>query len=102
MKKITIIGTGYVGLVTGAGIAEFGHNVTCADIDQNKIDQINRGEIPIYEPGLKSLVSENIKKGHLTFSSEVELCVESADIIFITVKPSSKNEFTKAKNIAPP
>ena len=92
MKKITIIGTGYVGLVNGAGIAEFGHYVTCADIDQNKIDQINRGEIPIYEPGLKSLVSENIKKGHLTFSSEVEPCVESADIIFITVgTPQDRN-----------
>jgi len=92
MKKITIIGTGYVGLVAGAGIAEFGHYVTCADIDQNKIDQINRGKIPIYEPGLKSLVSENIHKGRLTFSSEVDPCVESADIIFITVgTPQDRN-----------
>ena len=92
MKKITIIGTGYVGLVSGAGIAEFGHYVTCADIDQNKIDQINRGEIPIYEPGLKSLVSENIQKGRLTFSSEVDPCIEAADIIFITVgTPQDQN-----------
>ena len=92
MKKIAIIGTGYVGLVSGAGIAEFGHYVTCADIDQNKIDQINRGEIPIYEPGLKSLVSENIHKGRLTFSSEVDPCIEAADIIFITVgTPQGRN-----------
>ena len=92
MKKIAIIGTGYVGLVSGAGIAEFGHYVTCADIDQNKIDQINRGEIPIYEPGLKSLVSENIQKGRLTFSSEVDPCIEAADIIFITVgTPQDRN-----------
>ena len=85
MKKITIIGTGYVGLVSGAGIAEFGHHVTCADIDQEKIDQLKRGEIPIYEPGLDALVLDNVNNGRLSFSNEVKSCIEVADIIFIAV-----------------
>lgn len=92
MKKITIIGTGYVGLVSGAGIAEFGHHVTCADIDRQKIDQLNEGEIPIYEPGLKSLVSDNVNKGRLSFSHEVGASIEAADIIFIAVgTPQGEN-----------
>ncbi len=85
MKKITIIGTGYVGLVSGAGIAEFGHHVTCADIDQEKIDQLKKGEIPIYESGLDALVSDNVNNGRLSFSNEVKSCIEVADIIFIAV-----------------
>jgi len=58
MKNITIIGTGYVGLVTGAGMSEFGNNVICADIDKNKIDKLNSGEIPIYEPGLDEIIKK--------------------------------------------
>lgn len=92
MKKITIIGTGYVGLVSGAGIAEFGHNLTCVDIDQDKIDRLKQGEIPIYEPGLKSLVSENVNKGRLSFSNAVGLSIEKSDIIFIAVgTPQGEN-----------
>ena len=85
MKKITFVGTGYVGLVGGAGISEFGHQVTCADIDQNKIERLKRGEIPIYEPGLESLVKQNVAKGRLHFSHDVSESIQNADIIFVAV-----------------
>ena len=85
MKKITIIGTGYVGLVSGSGIAEFGNKVICVDIDEKKIKQLNDGLIPIYEPGLESLVSENVKKGRLSFSSKIGQSIEDSEIIFIAV-----------------
>ena len=62
MEKICIIGVGYVGLVSGAGLSEFGNEVTCVDLDEEKINQLNNGEIPIYEPGLKSLVKINANK----------------------------------------
>ena len=85
MKKITFVGTGYVGLLGGAGISEFGHQVTCADIDQNKIERLKRGEIPIYEPGLESLVKQNVAKGRLHFSHDVPKSIQNADIIFVAV-----------------
>ena len=85
MKKITFVGTGYVGLVGGAGISEFGHQVTCADIDQNKIERLKVGEIPIYEPGLESLVKQNVAKGRLHFSHDVPKSIQNADIIFVAV-----------------
>ena len=85
MKKITFVGTGYVGLVGGAGISEFGHQVTCADIDQNKIERLKRGEIPIYEPGLESLVKQNVAKGRLHFSHDVPKSIQNANIIFVAV-----------------
>ena len=85
MKKITFVGTGYVGLVGGAGISEFGHQVTCADIDQNKIERLKAGEIPIYEPGLESLVKQNVAKGRLYFSHDVPESIQNADIIFVAV-----------------
>ena len=85
MKKITFVGTGYVGLVGGAGISEFGHQVTCADIDQNKIERLKAGEIPIYEPGLESLVKQNVAKGRLHFSHDVPKSIQNADIIFVAV-----------------
>jgi len=68
MKNIAIIGTGYVGLVTGAGMSEFGNNVICADIDKNKIDKLNSGEIPIYEPGLNEIIKRNHSDKRLSFS----------------------------------
>ena len=85
MKKITFVGTGYVGLVGGAGISEFGNQVRCADIDQNKIERLKVGEIPIYEPGLESLVKQNVAKGRLHFSHDVPKSIQNADIIFVAV-----------------
>ncbi|MEA1882343.1 MAG: UDP-glucose/GDP-mannose dehydrogenase family protein [Candidatus Marinimicrobia bacterium] len=85
MRKITIVGTGYVGLVSGGGISEFGHHVTCTDIDQNKINQLKSGEIPIYEPGLASLVKRNVRNGRLHFSSDVPQAIRNANVIFIAV-----------------
>ena len=85
MKKITIIGTGYVGLVTGAGISEFGHDVTCVDINKNKINQLNLGEIPIYEPELKSIVKRNKSKDRLKFSSDINEAIKESEIIIIAV-----------------
>ena len=85
MKKIAVIGTGYVGLVSGAGLAEFGHEVTCIDINEEKIHKLNEGMIPIYEPGLKSLVSKNVKDKRLFFSSNVESVIRDSRIIFIAV-----------------
>ncbi|HIP82027.1 MAG TPA: UDP-glucose/GDP-mannose dehydrogenase family protein, partial [Desulfocapsa sulfexigens] len=84
-------GTGYVGLVTGACLAEFGHRVTCMDLDTAKIDRLLNGEIPIYEPGLDALVAKNVKDGRLQFSSDMADCVPSAQAVFIAVgTPSSR------------
>ena len=71
MKRITIIGTGYVGLVSGAGISDFGHRVRCADIDKQKIDLLNDGSIPIYESGLKKLIARSVNAKRLFFSFAV-------------------------------
>lgn len=89
--QITMIGTGYVGLVTGACLAEFGHRVTCMDKDVQKIERLLKGEIPIYEPGLDALVLKNVKDGRLQFSSEMADCVPLAQAVFIAVgTPSSR------------
>ena len=90
--KITTIGTGYVGLVTGACFAELGHDVICVDKDSNKIERIRAGEIPIYEPGLASLVQRNMEQGRLHFSTETGESVGGRDAIFIAVgTPSLKD-----------
>jgi len=85
MKKISVIGTGYVGLVSGAGISDYGHQVVCTDIDKIKIKQLQNGEIPIYEPGLKELVHRNVQSSRLLFSSEVNKSIREAEVIFIAV-----------------
>jgi len=90
MKRITIIGTGYVGLVSGAGISEFGHHVTCCDIDRDKIKELKSGHIPIYERGLESLVKQNVTKGRLYFSWDVHKAIQDSEIIFIAVEYASR------------
>src|SRR5215471_2358416 len=83
--KITIIGTGYVGLVTGACLAELGNDVFCLDVDEKKIALLNAGGVPIYEPGLQEIIQRNRAAGRLTFSTDVAASVEHADVQFIAV-----------------
>ncbi|OVE76912.1 UDP-glucose 6-dehydrogenase [bacterium F11] len=85
MKKVCVIGSGYVGLVTGSCLSEIGHRVICIDSVKSKIDALNSGEIPIYEPGLKSLVQRNRKKKRLFFTNQLGEGVRASDIVFIAV-----------------
>ena len=83
--KIAVVGTGYVGLVTGTCFAEVGIDVTCIDIDQKKIDNLHQGILPIYEPGLEEMVSRNVKSGRLNFSTSLAESIKGADVAFIAV-----------------
>jgi len=83
--NIVIIGTGYVGLVTGTCLADSGNAVTCVDIDTSKVERLKQGEVPIYEPGLEEMVQRNISAGRLKFTTQVSDCVPAADCIFIAV-----------------
>lgn len=85
MIQVTIFGTGYVGLVTGTCLAEVGHHVTCVDIDQDKIDGLNYGRVPIYEPGLEEMVQENHDTGRLHFTTDAAAAVKESEIIFLAV-----------------
>jgi UDPglucose 6-dehydrogenase len=82
---IAVVGTGYVGLVTGTCFAEFGVDVTCIDNDETKIEMLTGGKIPIYEPGLQQLVEKNIAEGRLHFTSDIRQGVENALVVFIAV-----------------
>jgi len=108
--NIVMIGSGYVGLVSGACFAEFGTNVTCIDIDKKKIDALNKGHIPIYEPGLDELVNKNRQEGRLVFSSAYSDYIAGADLVFIAVgTPTRRGDghadlsyvYQAAKDIAP-
>src|SRR5215204_6512201 len=89
---IAVIGTGYVGLVTGACFAEFGVEVTCVDVDKKKIDKLNQGVIPIYEPGLDKIVEKNFKAGRLHFTTDIKSAVEQALVVFLAVGTPPKED----------
>jgi UDPglucose 6-dehydrogenase len=88
--RITMIGSGYVGLVSGACFADFGHDVTCVDLNEQKITALKNGQIPIFEPGLEALVSENAKAGRLTFTTDLAPAVANAEVVFIGVGTPSR------------
>ena len=92
MKRIAVIGTGYVGLVTGAGLSDFGNKVICTDVDEGIIDKLERGQIPSFEPGLGDLVLRNVEAGRLAFTTDVGMAVRDSDVIIIAVgTPMSHN-----------
>jgi len=83
--KLCVVGSGYVGLVTGAGFSETGNDVTCADIDETKIAALQRGEVPISEPGLDAMIERNVAGGRLIFTADVAAAMADAEAIFIAV-----------------
>jgi len=89
-KKISVIGTGYVGLVTGTGLADFGNRVVCVDVDKAKIDMLKNGQIPIYEPGLNELVEKNVREGRLSFTTDIDTAIRESEVVFIGVGTPSK------------
>ena len=88
--RISMIGTGYVGLVSGACLADFGHHVTCIDKDRGKIDGLLEGRMPIWEPGLEALVGSNVKRGRLAFTASLAEGIKDAEAIFIAVGTPSR------------
>ena len=92
MRNICIMGTGYVGLVTGTCLADIGNRVICVDLDREKIDTLNKNMLPIYEPGLKEIVENNVEKNRLSFSSDIDSSIRSSEVIFIAVGTPSDSD----------
>src|SRR5438874_13373614 len=92
MKQLCVVGTGYVGLVTGTCFADLGNMVVCLDVDEAKAARLNRGELPIYEPGLDELVQRNRAAGRLRFTTDYAAAVPPADFCFIAVNTPSGAE----------
>lgn len=92
--QIAVIGTGYVGLVSGACFAEFGIHVTCVDVDAGKIEKLNRNVIPIYEPGLDQIVEKNVKAGRLEFTTDLKAAVEKSQVVFFAVGTPPREDGT--------
>ncbi len=90
MRQISVIGVGYVGLVTGACFADLGNRVVAMDIDEDKIEGLQRGELPIYEPGLEELVARNVTAGRLSFTTSYKEALQEAEFIFIAVGTPSR------------
>ncbi len=88
--KIAVIGSGYVGLVTGAGFSNFGNHVTCVDIDASRVERLRRGEIPFHEPGLSELVQRNARQGRLVFTTDTAEAVREVDVVFLAVGTPSR------------
>ena len=85
MASIAVIGTGYVGLVSGACLADFGNTVTCVDVDEKKIEGLRAGQIPIFEPGLSDVVARNVAAERLSFTTDASRAIQAAKVIFIAV-----------------
>jgi len=88
--KLAVIGSGYVGLVTGAGFSDFGNHVVCVDIDQSRIERLRRGEVPFHEPGLPELVQRNARQGRLVFTTDTADAVRDAEVVFLAVGTPSR------------
>ena len=88
--KITMIGTGYVGLVSGVCFSDFGHDVVCVDKDNSKIEALENGQVPIYEPGLEALMQRNVDAGRLSFTTDLAAALDGAECAFIAVGTPSR------------
>src|SRR5438105_10945984 len=88
--RIAMVGSGYVGLVSGVCFADFGHNVVCVDSDAEKIAALKRGECPIFEPGIDDLMERNVREGRLAFTTDLAACVPQAQAVFIAVGTPSR------------
>lgn len=104
MEKIAIIGTGYVGLVCGAGLSDFGNEVICSDVDGERIDQLRKAKIPFYEPGLAELISRNVKVERLSFTTDVAHAVRNSKVVFLAVStpegPGGEADVSAVREVA--